>query len=88
MPAGFYAAVENAMDRVLAHSHADPENVSSEQFCKNPNCHEVIYTGTGDYPNLDWCVPCYRYRTEHNIGAPAATIAERNRKREQRKAEA
>ena len=76
--------LENAMDRVTAHSLANPENVNREEHCANPNCFEVIYTGTGDYPVVDRCLPCHRHRTEHGVDAPAAVIAERLRGRERR----
>lgn len=76
--------LENCMDRVTAHSHADPENVNREEFCANPNCHEVIRTPTGDYPLSDRCSPCHWYRAEKGIDAPASVIADRLRKREER----
>lgn len=76
--------LEAVMGDVTRHSMADPDNVAKEVYCRNPNCFDVIYTGTGDYPLVDWCPPCYRWRTEHGVEAPATVIAERGRGRERR----
>ena len=62
----------------------DPGNVAREIHCANANCMESIYSGTGDFPIMDRCLPCHAYYVEHGHEAAAAVIAARLRKRSER----
>lgn len=68
--------------RITTHPTATARNV---RYCANLSCTAIIETPGSDLSLNDRCPPCKRYKAEHDQDAPVRVIADRERKRAERR---